>query len=466
MSQQYAGPIDETPIRDHWKQLEGQTVNAEFPLRQYVGGSAHSAVFLTELGEGRSAAIKLVPESFTANAKHQLAAWDLASYLSHPNLIRIFHNGRWQFGGASLLYVVMELVDEDLSQVLGQRPLTPAETLEVLQPALDALAYVHSKGFVHGHIKPSNIMAMGDQLKLSTDRLYGEGDPVACEEPYDPPDAVASAVTDVWSLGMLLVEALTQRLPARKRDGQDDPTLSERLPAPFSEIVEHCLRGDPKHRWTVSDIAAHLQRTFATVRQEPEPVEGKRESSALWRYLVPAVIVAMVGVLAMGRLFNHRSEQRDVRGSIQEAPLRSLPEPKARENVKAPPKRQTSLDGKPAEHMAPIVKPAPSVTSAGARPNDLPQNGVIHEAIPDVPQKARNTIRGSVRVSVKVDVNPSGSVTDATIESQGPSMYFANLAAQAAKQWQFKPTENAASWILYFQFSPADTRVSSAQTSR
>src|SRR5713226_948777 len=115
-------------MTEAWKQWEGQIVNGEFHLRQYLGGGEHSAVFLTEHGdrEPQKAAIKLIqadPES----AELQLVRWELAAKLSHSHLIRLFQMGRCQLGDMGLLYIVMEYADEDLSQILPQRPLTPAE---------------------------------------------------------------------------------------------------------------------------------------------------------------------------------------------------------------------------------------------------------------------------------------------------------------------------------------------------
>ncbi len=69
----------------------------------------------------------------------------------------------------------MEYAEEDLSQILPERPLTPGEAREMLDPVLDALSYLHEKGFVHGHFKPSNIMVVDDQVKLSCDNLEVAG---------------------------------------------------------------------------------------------------------------------------------------------------------------------------------------------------------------------------------------------------------------------------------------------------
>jgi len=90
---------------------------------------------------------------------------------------------------------------------------------------------------------------------------------------------------------------------------------------------------------------------------------------------------------------------------------------------------------------------------------------VIHQVLPNVPQSARDTIRGTVRVGIKVSVDPSGSVIDATIDSQGPSSYFANLALQAARQWKFAPARSAPDdWNLRFEFSADDTQAFAEQS--
>jgi len=70
----------------------------------------------------------------------------------------------------------MECAEENLAQILPSRALASDEAREMLDSLLDVLAYLHSKGFVHGHLKPANIMANGDQLKLSSDGLCHTGE--------------------------------------------------------------------------------------------------------------------------------------------------------------------------------------------------------------------------------------------------------------------------------------------------
>ena len=72
--------------------------------------------------------------------------------------------------------------------------MAPSEVSDLLPPVLDALFYLHKNGFVHGRVKPSNVLAAGDQLKLSSDQVA----PVAQQDGsrrrrdvYDAPETAA-----------------------------------------------------------------------------------------------------------------------------------------------------------------------------------------------------------------------------------------------------------------------------------
>jgi TonB family protein len=80
---------------------------------------------------------------------------------------------------------------------------------------------------------------------------------------------------------------------------------------------------------------------------------------------------------------------------------------------------------------------------------------VLHEEIPDVPRRARNTIHGQIKIAVRVTVDRSGNVVDETLENPGPSRYFARLATKAARKWKFAPADNQDSrkWLLRFEFT-------------
>lgn len=447
-----SGQVGESRMTKAWKQWEGHVVNGELHLGQYLGGGENSAVFLAEQGErearkARKAAIKLLvlpPEE----SELQLCRWQLAAKLHHPHLIQLFQMGHCQLGDMGLLYMVMEYAEENLAQIVPGRALTPAETRDMLGPVLDALAYVHGQGLVHGHIKPANIMAVEDQLKISSDGLCPMGESgldLVKPSAYDAPEMVGrkiSPAADVWSLGMILVEALTQRLPVGERPQRKDPDLPETLPGPFVELASHCLRQDVKQRWTVADIAAHMRRTLS-------PLQGGTGSSprrpvVKWRYVAPlaALGVLVSAMLLVPRLFH--------RGRGVEPPLAALVDQPAVQS-EAPRNPMTSevrkSEGRP---LTPTVGLVPGK--------------VLHRVLPDVPGKARDSIRGKVKVSVRVHVDPSGNVSGAKLDSPGPSRYFAQLALKAARHWKFHPAKvdekNVPSeWILRFEFERAGTTV-------
>src|ERR1051326_508520 len=138
-------------IREAWEELVGSKVCNGYLLRELIGSTESSAVYLTAYGEER-AALKLM----AADA----ASPDIPA-IDHPNILRSFAHGRCTIGGSPFRYVVTEFADENLATVIASRPLTPDETRETLAPVLDALGYLHGKGLVHGAIKPSNILAKG-----------------------------------------------------------------------------------------------------------------------------------------------------------------------------------------------------------------------------------------------------------------------------------------------------------------
>jgi outer membrane biosynthesis protein TonB len=490
----------------------GQVIDGKFRLGEFVGGDDDSAVFLTDYDspDVRKAAIKLV-QADSPEAEGLLSRWRHAAKLSHPHMIRLLDMGRGELDGAAVLYVVMEYAEEDLSSVIARRPLAPAEARAILGPVVDALAYVHNKGFVHCRIKPANIMAENDRLKISSDGLcrIGEfsgsaGKPGA----YDPPEAAGGRISpagDVWSLGMTLCEALTQRLPVWERTNQAEPALPSTLPAEFLDLARHCLRRDPQLRWSVADIAVRLLPNAPTPPKQI--VRGAQYSLARRRFVGTAAPIglALLAILAAVRVFNHHSRTEPAH-VVAAAETPKQPEAQLRANAAVQPKPEkeptlgeaTASVAKPtppiasppaskpveqpspksvvANTAAPTAAPARSKMAAPTQPastvassSDVVRGKVVKQFLPDASQKARDTIRGKVRINVKVHVDESGRVTAAAFDAPGPSQYFADRALAAAKLWLFAPAKmdghNVPSeWVLRFEIDPAAINVYPAQT--
>src|SRR3984893_2857797 len=449
------------------KQWEGQIVNGEFPLQRYLGASNRSAVFLTELGgtKSRRAAIKLIQADWEG-AEIQLARLKAAAKLSHPHLLKIHQTGSCEVRETKLFYIVLEYADEDLSQVLPLRTLTQAEGLDMLPPVLEALSYLHRQGFVHGRLRPRNIVAVHERLKLSSDSIREEGGTIpGSSKPsaYDPPEiarGVVSPAGDVWSLGVTLVEALTQRLPLCDGAGSGDPVLPATLPEPFRDIAFHCLRREPSQRWALADIAARLKSaTASSAKQAPTGAPEVSSKSSLARPAM-AIALALVLVLAIWGRFRHRSETQPNTPAVAEqtqTETKPKPEPGTPVESSAPNPEGRTARNSGTKSSARTAEPA---APAGA----VAQEEVLQQVLPDVSKTARNTIQGTVRVNVRVTVDSSGNVTNATLESPGPSKYFARKAMEAAQQWKFKSASThgqpvSREWILQFQFKKSGTDI-------
>jgi TonB family protein len=443
-------------MSETWKQWEGRTVAGRFALQSYLGGSDHSAVFLTfrqiATGDSEKAAIRLI--SVPADAEKQLLRWKLAGELNHPNLISIFEAGRCELDGTDLLYVVEEYAEENLSQILPERALTAEEVRAMLPPVLRGLQFVHDKGFVHGHIHPTNILAIGDQVKLSSDALEVPDETSRrAESPsaYDPPEAATvtgavSTAADVWQLGMTLVEVLTQRLPVWGTNApKDPPTVPAAVPEPFREIAGRCLQMDPAKRCTIAEITAKINDRPRSAKAESallapasaptSTIAGQRKKSAKWPYwLGLAALVAVAFFLI------------------------------ARQKPSSPP---TEVQSTQAQQATAAENSQPATEAK----NPDNQSGVVRRVMPRVSPNALRTIQGRIKVRVNVEVDAAGSVGKATLESAGPSKYFSRVALEAARDWKFSPAQTdeqgaAREWKLQFAFSRSGTEASAVRTAR
>jgi TonB family protein len=457
-------------MSETWKQWEGQVVNGEFPLLRYLGGSDHSAVFLTERRAGTSekAAIKLVPAD-PAHAETQLRRWKQSGELTHPHLVRVFEAGSCELEGTPLLFVVMEAAEEDLSQILPERALSPDEVRQLLPPVLDALAYVHGKGLVHGRLRPSNILAAGDQVKVSSDTLRASGELVASPsglDGYAPPEATSGKLTpaaDVWSLAVTLVEVLTQRRPAWNSTTPSPPVLPGGISEPFLEVAQRSLQIDPQQRWTVAQIGARLQSTQPISRKSTLPVPTIPEITkkpAKWGYALG--LIAAVAVIAVILLVGSKTRTTSSTQSVEVQPQET-----ASANGSAAKPSATLTEIKP-RSAGPTKKASSHGQSEKGSQGAVVKGAVLQQVMPRVSPSARHTIEGKIKVGVRVKIDPSGNVSEARLVSPGPSKYFARLALEAAREWKFSPAQVqnqavASEWDLRFGFRRSGTDVVSTQ---
>ena len=469
-------------VSEVWTRWQGHLVNGVFPLGRYLGGSDHSGVFLTRSpAHPAEVAIKLVPTN-RALAELQLPRWKRAGGLAHPQLLRLFQWGGCQLDGLPYLYTVMEYADQTLAQLLQRRALTDEEAGEMLLPTLDALAFLHGRNLLHGQLKPANILVVGDQLKLASDtvRRVSEG-AVNANAPtaYDPPEAQQGLNTtagDVWALGVTLFEALTRRVPAGV--GESPETL---LPADFSpayrEVVARCLSPNAEDRPNVMEVAAWARGRSADAapaaaappvaappvavaapepkKSEPKtpeppppslppqaaPQAARAAPSAASSPKPPALLIVILGailILAFGWTAVH----------MFRAHRAAAPPPD--QAVGDATSQTPGADGRAAaDGAAPVA--AVSTTKPG-RSVAATSPAALREEMPDVPWSARRTIRGHIKVWVRVIVNQDGSVFAAVADRSGPSSYFQRVAIEAAKKWTFPPVDTPSRRMMQVRF--------------
>jgi serine/threonine protein kinase len=435
--------VGQKGMTEDWTKWESQIVNGAFPLLRFLGKSNHSVVFLTEAEGSVNAAIKLIPADPT-QADAQLSNWRAAAALSHPHLIRILDLGSCELGGYPFLFVVMEHADQTLAQILLHRPLTVDEVREMLPPTLDALAFLHRKNLVHRQLKPPNFLVVNDQLKLSSDTIcpVGESAPgfarTSCYDPPEANDGGNSAAGDIWRLGAVIVEALTQRPPAWPDEGSETASVPAALAPEFAGIVRRCLSRDPANRPTIAELEAQIKpaphKEVPPASEVAVPQTDATHRPAKRHLSLPALalgLVVLAGVWAVLHLFHRHA------GSPQ-----------------------------PTSSAAPVAS-QPAAAPAAAQPAqavaEVPRS-VLHQEIPSVPRSARESIHGHIKVTVRVAVDRSGAVVSEAVEDPGSSKYFARVASEAARKWKFAPADdqNPREWLLRFEFGRDGTTARAA----
>jgi hypothetical protein len=533
-------------MNENWARWEKQVVNGVFPLRRSLQTSDHSAVFLTEHKTKAvpDALLKLVPAIPTMR-EAQLAHWSMAARLSHPYLVRLLDTGSCQLGGLQFLFVVTEYAEQTLAQILLQRALAPEELRKMVRPVLEALSFLHRKQLVHGGLKPSNLLMVKDRLKLASDAVRPVGESTASIAPpsvFDPPesrDGSFSTAGDVWSLGVLIVEALTQKRPVWP-DKSGTVVLPETLPASFVAIVRRCLSRNPAHRPTVEELDARINpmpRMYLVPNSRAEQAPADRLASAPVVQPPPVIYPELEPEPALGLGFApqpplepephlglkfaphpqpqpplgpERTLQREPKPKLQREPEPTAP-------TARPPKRHSYLVGaalivtvvlgtawggvmllSSQEYLKPAASPGAtsqrlgtslSASSAVVTPSPGPgliglaaaaepvastvpamtavpdevigPRSVLHQELPDVPQKAIETIHGRMLFAVRVTVDRSGNVVRAAVAGTRSSKYFARLSGEAARKWRFAPVDNVGSrrWLLQFEFTRAGVTV-------
>ncbi|MCK6474028.1 MAG: protein kinase [Planctomycetes bacterium] len=239
------GPLPSSaPTQKEEKQTPTEMATAELPARyrvvQMVGKGGMGVVFqCRDSSLDRNVAIKLMSERYMSdqNAERRFLREARAqAILNHENVARVLSAGISSTGRP---YLVMEYIEgQDLRKMIKERPggLDPAKSAELLSQACSALEEAHAQGVIHRDIKPSNLMITRDHrghelvkvLDLGLAKIIGgstdlrtitvdtAGMLVGTPAYMSPEQVVGDTVgprSDLYSIGVVLFEMLTGRLP-------------------------------------------------------------------------------------------------------------------------------------------------------------------------------------------------------------------------------------------------------------
>ena len=233
-----------------WTEYEGTTIGSGFPLTKLLQSKGRSALFSTLDETGALKMLRLIESHF--DEEEILARWKGVAALNHPNLLRIEDYGKFALDETTLVYAVMEPADADLGEVLVNQRLTLPESRQIAESVASALEVLHLHGFVHEHVEPGNIVAVGEVVKLRSDCI---------REAPEGAEGQMLKQRDIQDLCTVVLMALTQQ---RTLDAAGP------LPAPFDRIIPRGLQGELQP----SEIFAAFQprpARPATAARIPDP---------------------------------------------------------------------------------------------------------------------------------------------------------------------------------------------------
>ena len=257
----------------------GQVLDERFDITDLITRSGMSSVFkATDLKTGHPVALKvphLTLEADPAFFSRFEREEEIGRALNHPSILKIVPVDPKE---RSRPYLVMEYLEgRTLDQAMQQtRPMPEPEALSIVSKLCDALDHLHGRGVVHRDLKPQNVMLCSDGslrimdfgiAKAAASRriTFGGFSPTLGTPDYMAPEQVkgqrGDERTDIYSLGAILYEMLTGRLPFEGQNAYavmnarltGDPVAprahNPQIRPEVEEIVLHALARDPGDRY-------------------------------------------------------------------------------------------------------------------------------------------------------------------------------------------------------------------------